>query len=143
MPTLHSLVRNRATVKIPTDDPNDPIKVTYQPQAITRRLETLSDELTGRDDVTRREKNVYMTEFLTAVVYSWNFTNPDGSPMPCTPETIAALDYEAKEILFTAIGEDAYPGEANGANSSEPLESTSKPMEPQATKPRPSRRGTR
>jgi hypothetical protein len=143
MPTLNQLIRNRATVTIETEDPNDPLIITYQPAAITPRLEAISDDLRGRDDVSRKEQVALMDEYLTPVLHSWNFSNPDGSPMPCTPETITALDYEAKTLIFAAVTTDAYPGEANGANSSEPLESTSKPMEPQATKPRPSRRGTR
>ncbi len=141
MPTLNNLIRNRATVRIETDDPNDPLIITYHPAAITPRLDALSDELRGRDDITRKEQTALMDEYLVPVLYSWNFSNPDKTPMPCTPETIHALDYEAKTLIFAAITTDAYPGEANGANSSEPSVSTSKPVEPQVTKRRPSPRG--
>lgn len=143
MPTLNQLIRNRATVRVETDDPNDPLVVTYQPAAVTPRLEALGDDLRGREDVTRGEQNTFMTEYLTAVIHSWNLTHPDGSAMDATPATIAALDYEAKTILFAAITGDAYPGEANGASSETPSASTSKPMEPPERKRRPSPRGTR
>lgn len=143
MPTLNSLLRNRATVRVETEDPNDPLIVTYQPTAITPRLEALGDDLRGREDVTRGEQNAFMTEYLTAVIHSWNLTNADGSALAATPEAIAALDYEAKSILFAAITQDAYPGEASGAPSETPSASISKPMEPPVRKRRPSRTGTR
>jgi len=142
MPTLNNLIRNRRTVTIPTE--SDPLTIEYQPAAITPRLEAISDELRGRDEVTRKEQVVLMDEYLRAVIHSWNLDAGDNAktPIPCTPETIAALDYEAKTILFSAITEDAYPGEANGANSSTPSDSTSSPKAMQAT-PRRSRAGTR
>jgi len=143
MPTLNSLLRNRATVTIETADPNDPLIITYHPAAITPRLDAISDELRGRDDVTRKEQVALMDEYLTATVYSWNFTQPDGSPLPATPETITALDYEAKTLIFAGITEDAYPGEANGSGSSKQSESPSKPAGQQATSHRRSRTGTR
>lgn len=143
MPTLNNLIRNRATVTIETDDPNDPLIVTYQPAAITPRLDAISDELRGRDEVTRKEQVALMDEYLTAVVHSWNFSQPNGTPLPATPETITGLDYEAKTLLFAAITTDAYPGEANGSDSSEPSESPSKQEAQPVTKPRRSRTGTR
>lgn len=142
MPTLNNLIRNRATVTIETDDPNDPLIVTYQPQAITPRMEALVTSLRGRDDVTRREQTEMMDEYLSAVVHAWNLTNADGTPLAVTPETITGLDYEAKTLLFAAIGEDAYPGEANGSGASEQSVSPSKPQAQPVTKPRRSRTGT-
>lgn len=143
MPTLQQLIRNRATVTIPTDDPNDPLVVTYQPAAITPRLEVISTELRGREDVTRKEQMELMTEYLTAVVHAWNLNEPDGAPLPVIPATIAALDYEAKVILFAGITEHAYPGEANGASVSTPLPSGTPQQAKQATSRRRSQTGTR
>lgn len=142
MPTLSQLVRNRRTVEIPTE--SDPLIITYQPAAITPRLEAIAESITGRDDVTRKEQLEMMAEYLIPVLYTWNLTEADGiTPMPVTPDTITGLDYEAKVIIFAAITEDLYPGEVNGGPGLTPSDSTAQPTAQRATSPRRSRTGTR
>lgn len=143
MPTLNSLIRNRATVTIATENPDDPLIVTYQPAAVTPRLEALLGALRERDDVTRREQMDATCAYLTTVIHSWNLTEADGvTPLAVTPEAIAALDYEAQIILFIGITEDAYPGEVNARPPSAPSVSTSKPTAKQATSRHRSRTST-
>ena|SRR5690242_14459928 len=140
--TLGQLIRNRRRIDIPLGDGNS-IFIEYRPAAITPRLE---EELNAAraDAADRKQVFAAVTNYLLAVISQWDVTSKrTGEVIPLTPEGFYDdVDYDELMFLWDTITDDANMGEANGANSSEPSESTSKPMEPQATKPRPSRRGT-
>lgn len=140
--SLGQLVHNRRRIDIPLDDGNS-IYIVYRPMALTPRL--MEDfEAAQNERMTRRRQITLMSGYLLAVIEEWDALDKAGKVIPLTKEGFAEnVDYEQQLALFQLITEDSHMGEANGANSSTPSDSTSSPMATRATSRRRRRHGSR
>lgn len=131
MPSLNQLIRNRATVEIPTADADDPLRIEYQPAALTPRLLAQLEEYDG---MSRQDQMRLQASCLVAVVHQWNLNRADGSIIPLTVDAIMdEVDMEAQNMILMAVRTDARMGETNGAKPSTPSASTSSPTAKRAT----------
>lgn len=130
--SLSQLVRNKRRIDIPLED-GASIFIEYRPAAITPRLE---EEINAarEDAATKEQVFTAVAHYLLTAISAWDVLDTSGNVIPLTAEGFHDhVDYESLMLLFDTITTDAQMGEATGANSQTPSESTSKPKAKRAT----------
>lgn len=109
------------TLPDPTDPTAEPLSVTYRPSGITpessagaARVKSLSDA--GDEAQANQNAVVWLAEYLSSVVVSWNLTGDDGAPVD--HKNCSKLGMDVLSALMSLVQEDAKGSDDTATGSS-------------------------
>jgi hypothetical protein len=113
MPKVSSYTSKTRRLVIPfEEDDDEPLTVVYRPRGL--KTETLTQLQAAK--ATEQFDQLVCVQII-ALVESWDLTDEDGTPVPITPESLAAIPVTLLSHVFDKINEDIRPNPARSSTS--------------------------